>query len=845
MGQGDFSSISDGGASPRVDPVRFVRYQSHNDNEPEPVANLPLEVFFAFLGEHEEGEKDGASWAPHWIEPGDLRRKVNVQTFDVFAIDLDHMDREAFDGIRDRLKGTEHLLYTTHSYRPDTTDGDGNFVPGDYCARVVFSLSRRLLVSEFSKFLNAVARTYDCHPDKRARDPSRLFYMPRCPVGAPRINEYGPGAPLDVDGLLAASDRFLREDYFATQRQVQSRPVVEGGAVDQTEIRKTLRWYVKNEGFGKPEHAEWVRRVLDKEPLQQKPGRDEACNTLGWILGCFLPIGTPPEVVNELVHLSITTIESQPDDEAHETTEFWFKKILYGFERGAQETLKRQAERGNNIAKLKLMAKSHKSSSSVPALPPTPTASLPTPTASPAASPASLPVVDEEDESWLELLHVHPKTGLPLPTFNNVGIVFRHHSAWKHRLRFNELTKDVECVGGPIAIAHHDPSRLLAAAQDWMQDKRNELCITVNDSVMKSQLLHVARDNAYDPIREYLFNLVWDGKPRIASFLADFCRAELVDDAGNDVSEFVSMVSERWFIGAINRALHPGCKMDNVLVLEGEEERKKSMVFDVLGGAFFSDSRISLDDKDSKLLAARTWIVELAELGAMKRTESEIQKAFLSARHDDFRVPYAPAVERFPRRCVFVGTTNEETYLPSMTGNRRFWPVKCNRVIDIDRVRQFRDQLWAEAVAKMNKRYWFEPNENEKFRSITEARLTDHENLGSVQNTILGWWRRQKDRPREFHMDDILVAAFKFELAKLADAKGLRNRIGRVLVRIGFQRKKVREAGEFFWRYFATPELLSMPHVPGAGHLRLVAGAKAETLADGPMPPEGEEGKAQ
>jgi hypothetical protein len=86
----------------------------------------------------------------------------------------------------------------------------------------------------------------------------------------------------------------------------------------------------------------------------------------------------------------------------------------------------------------------------------------------------------------------------------------------------------------------------------------------------------------------------------------------------------------------------------------------------------------------------------------MKKADIEKVKAFLSTSDDMYRPSYGRTVESHPRQSVIVATVNgERGYLRDITGNRRFWVVKCRQreaLRKFDFSPEERDQIWAEAV---------------------------------------------------------------------------------------------------------------------------------------------------
>jgi len=210
--------------------------------------------------------------------------------------------------------------------------------------------------------------------------------------------------------------------------------------------------------------------------------------------------------------------------------------------------------------------------------------------------------------------------------------------------------------------------------------------------------------NAHEanPLKDLLETLKWDGRPRIGSFLHEILQC--------DDTPYYREVSRLIFAGGIHRAYCPGCKFDEMVVLVGKQGGGKSTIVRWLNmeDRFFREIK-TITGKEGIEALRGVWIAEVAELMAMTRVrEAEAVKAFITSQEDSYRPPYARHVETLPRRCTFIGTTNNAQFLSDRTGNRRFYPVHC-KVDGYDllsrekEIREYIRQCWAEALALFRK----------------------------------------------------------------------------------------------------------------------------------------------
>ena len=254
------------------------------------------------------------------------------------------------------------------------------------------------------------------------------------------------------------------------------------------------------------------------------------------------------------------------------------------------------------------------------------------------------------------------------------------------RLRFNIYNQAVELDGKPVTDLEHYYLQLA------------QLNIKVTKELAADALVFVAKENQFDPVRDYLDRVADEVPPIPIDHLASaYLRPQ--DEPGTLFDAMLRCT----LIAAVRRIYEPGAKHDAACVLMGPQGCGKSTFWRNLGGPFFSDALGDINNKDDLLLVGKAWIHEWGEIDRItgKNHAGKI-KAFLSRQTDSYRVPYGKAMEDFPRRSIIVGSTNRDTgFLIDDTGNRRFWviPVAVQGMIEVDGLLLERDAIWSAAVA--------------------------------------------------------------------------------------------------------------------------------------------------
>lgn len=597
-----------------------------------------------------------------------VRRKAcNVTGRDIVTLDLDNIPAGQTDSVLMKLDtlGVGYCVYSTRKHSPEAPR-----------LRVLLPLSRTVTADEYEPIARKCGEIIGMdYCDKTTFEAARLMYYPSCCADSQYVYRYADKPFADADGLLAMYADWRDVTSWAgmmaqniPRGKTQKDPTEKAGTVGAFcrvyDIPAVIEAYLPD------------KYTAAGQGRYTYTGGSTAGGAVLYEDGKFLyshhatdPAGGRLVNAFDLVRLHLfgdKDADAKPDTPTNKLPSFAAMCEL--------------AVKDERVARL-MNAERYANAVSAFGEPTT-----------------ELPAANTD---WLSKLKLSSETGKPVKTVENVLIILENDPQLCGAAVFDEFSNRLFVTGDLPWSAFH-------GRRDWKDaDDAGLRCymekvygITGKERITDGFLLYCELHKV-NLVQQFLNSLpVWDGAPRLDTLFIDYLGA--ADTA------YTRAVARKSLCAAVARALNPGVKYDTMPILVGVQGIGKSTFLRLLGGEWFNDSMNSFEGKEACLMIQGSWLIELQELNGLNKAEENAVKQFLSKTDDIYREPYGKRTGRYPRRCVFFGTTNDDEFLRDKTGSRRFLPIDCtgngkSRSSCAKSV--FEDlagevpQIWAEALA--------------------------------------------------------------------------------------------------------------------------------------------------
>lgn len=607
----------------------------------------------------------------------DNRRKGNHIIYrDLITLDLDNLNTGDDDIVLDKLQRLRinFVIYSTRSH--------SKFKPR---LRVIIPSNVSMQPDEYEPIARKVADYLGMnYADRTTFQAERLMYYPSCSKDSQFYYYYNEGPFLDKQAWL---------DLYSNWKDVTEWPVAPG----ETAVDRSME--ASKQG----------------NPLE-KPG----------IVGAFNNCYTVPEAIDEFLSQFYTFANGDRytylkgsttggavlyEDGlflySHHSTDPCCNKLVNAFDLvrihlfGEHDTDKPLDTPINKLPSYEAMCNWAKGLSTVSSY----IARLKVDEAKNDFAEINMGIISEHTESeelneddWRKKLDLDSKLQI-ISNSKNLLLILRNDPNLKDRFAYEEFSNRI-LINGTLPW---DNTESVTVWSD-KDDSALRAYLDVTYGITGTQKIYdafsvVVQSNKYDEVKEYLQELFWDGIPRLETLFIDYL--------GCEDTPYTRAVTKKSLVAAVARVYNPGVKYDYMPILAGPQGVGKSTLLDKLAGKWFNDSLTNFEGKDASELLQGSWIVEVGELTGLSKSESNTVKQFLSKKEDIFRAAYGRRSERFKRRCVFFGTSNDVEFLKDDTGERRFWPIdtminKPYKSVFTDLESEV-DMIWAEAVHEYRK----------------------------------------------------------------------------------------------------------------------------------------------
>ena len=398
---------------------------------------------------------------------------------------------------------------------------------------------------------------------------------------------------------------------------------------------------------------------------------------------------------------------------------------------------------------------------------------------------------DDPPSDWEGLLYRDPKTKAILTSPANMETILQYHDDWREVLTYDGMS----CR----TIKRRAPAYPGGEAGEWgdaddtwtmiWMERRYGIRAKVGD--VARVVAATAQRAKFHQVADWLAGLEWDGIERLPTFFSDFC--------GTGQTPYLEAVGRAFFVSAVARVMDPGCKVDTMLVLEGRQGIGKSrLILALFSAKFHIEISYPPGSLDFYQALRGTWCAEFGEMAAFDKAETARIKQVLTQTQDTYRASYGHHTGTYPRQTVFVGSTNKREWGQDETGMRRFLPVTCGD-INVAGATEAREQLWAEALHRFRcgEPWWDIPDAERE----QEMRFDPD----AWEELVAAWTelRAKRDGNPSFSINDVYQCAIHGDGARNVPpiSRADQIRIGRVLTRLGWQRRRESEGGKRSYVY--------------------------------------------
>lgn len=653
---------------------------------------------------------------------GGRRKAQNVAQRSLLTLDLDFAPKGFWDELT-MLHDYAAMVYSTHSHTPDKPR-----------LRLVIPLAQPVKPDEYEAIARKVAASFNIdYFDDTTYQPERLMFNASCPADVEYICEYQDGPWLSPDAVLAEYSDW--RDITEWPESSRSQGIKERSAKKQGDP------LTKPGIIGAFCRAYPIEEAIDTflsdvyEPSKTKPHRYTyrgGTSADGLVIYddvfAYSYHSTDPtsgELCNafDLVRLHLYGLEDEGVKPGTPATRMPSYMRMADFIKDdkaviAELSAEREAQIKEDFGEVKA-----------------------------------------EDTSWQSKLAYNSNGGLK-QSIDNVVITLKNDPLLAGKARLNDFAMRCEIAGDlpwPSEGDYWDDEDQ-ACLYHYLEKYRGLTSRANIDIGFKVSL----QDHRYNPVKFYLEGLRWDGKPRLDTVITDYI-GTYEDNA------YTRAITRKTLVAAVKRVFEPGAKFDYVLVLQGGQGIGKTATVRQLAGKYVQESFTSFDGKEAVEQLIGFWIIELSELTALRRSQMESAKSFITRTVDSYRKPYDRSTSILPRQCIFIATTNDDSFINDPTGGRRWWVLGCKKDPRIEGgwealTPDVRDQIWAEAVYRYKqgeKVYLDDPEVIEMATQKQRGATQTSDKMGLVEqylNTLLpvGWDDMGLDERRRFLNGELL-----------------------------------------------------------------------------------------